>query len=487
MHPDKDIKKLSELKDFFTKDEKVSDTIFDMLKIFQRAPIHHFLKSIKQRGYAAGTLLHVLLLMPFNAVCSIRALYQSELAHMSQAQKDAYYRLKNLQTIDWRKLLYLVAKRYREVVKDKAEQSGVRCLIVDDSFLSKTTRFTEGVSKVFDHVTRRFLWGFKLLLLGYWDGKSFIPLDFSLHREKGNNKKKPWGMTKRQKQQQYSKKSEKGTAGANRKNELDTSKIKQAIKQIRRAVWHGFMTDYVLADSWFFCLELIKCVRKLKKGTINLIAMAKMGKANYEYGGQSYTAKQLKQNLIGKKKRCRKLRATYIECIVSYQGNAVKLFLVRYSGQMNWQVLVSTDLSLSFIRTMEIYSIRWSIEVFFKEAKQHLQLGKSQSQDFDAQIADATIAMIQYTLLATCKRFSDYESFGELFKAQSRQMTALTLAERIWELILALVQQICDVLEINPELLLEKLLQNSDKQDKLERLLARLLTEQNTEEWGKAA
>ena len=36
-----------------------------------------------------------------------------------------------------------------------------------------------------DHVTGRFLFGYKLLVCGYWDGGNFIPIDFSIHRERG--------------------------------------------------------------------------------------------------------------------------------------------------------------------------------------------------------------------------------------------------------------------------------------------------------------
>lgn len=97
-----------------------------------------------------------------------------------------------------------------------------------------------------------------------------------------------------------------------------------------------------------------------------------------------------------KKKRCRGLKATYTEFIAHYQGIKVKIFFIHHAGQLRWRMIVTTDLSLSFIRMMEIYSIRWSIEVFFKEAKQHLQLGKSQSRDFDAQITDIIVSMIQY-------------------------------------------------------------------------------------------
>jgi hypothetical protein len=55
--------------------------------------------------------------------------------------------------------------------------------------------------------------------------------------------------------------------------------------------------------------------------------------------------------------------------------------------------------------------------VFFKEAKQLLNLGGCQSSNFDAQIADTTITMIAYILLAFRFRYDNYESMDALFRA----------------------------------------------------------------------
>ena len=49
---------------------------------------------------------------------------------------------------------------------------------------------------------------------------------------------------------------------------------------------------------------------------------------------------------------------------------------------------------------MELYQIRWSIEVLYRECKQYLRLGKAQNTDFGGQIADATLTMITYTILS---------------------------------------------------------------------------------------
>ena len=60
--------------------------------------------------------------------------------------------------------------------------------------------------------------------------------------------------------------------------------------------------------------------------------------------------------------------------------------------------------------------MRWSIEVFFKEAKSLLGLGKSQARDFASQIASISITVLQYNILGTVKRFKSYETIGGLFQ-----------------------------------------------------------------------
>lgn len=49
-------------------------------------------------------------------------------------------------------------------------------------------------------------------------------------------------------------------------------------------------------------------------------------------------------------------------------------------------MLLTTNQELEFEKAYQIYSVRWSIEVFFAETKKYLNLGGCQSQDFDAQI-----------------------------------------------------------------------------------------------------
>jgi len=75
-----------------------------------------------------------------------------------------------------------------------------------------------------------------------------------------------------------------------------------------------------------------------------------------------------------------------------------------------------------------IIQYNMSIEVFFKEAKQYFGLGKLQSQDFDTQIADISIAIIQYNVFSLAKKIEAYETLGGLFKEIKEQVIEYTIS-----------------------------------------------------------
>jgi IS4 transposase len=76
----------------------------------------------------------------------------------------------------------------------------------------------------------------------------------------------------------------------------------------------------------------------------------------------------------------------------------VKLLLTS-DGHKKWHGFLATDLSLDASQIVGYYSRRWAIEVFFKDAKQMLCLGKEKSKAFDAAVAGYSVMMIRYLLL----------------------------------------------------------------------------------------
>ena len=150
------------------------------------------------------------------------------------------------------------------------------------------------------------------------------------------------------------------------------------------------------------------------------------------------------------------------------------MFFCKTTHRGNWNVLLTTNNDLEFEEAYRIYSIRWTIEVFFKEAKNYLRLGKSQSQDFDAQIADTTIVMIQYNILSLAKRFLEYESLGELFKQAGIETLELTIVEKIWGYLLELLKLIADIFEIDMEQILDKIADDNQSITKIIKMNAAL-------------
>lgn len=171
---------------------------------------------------------------------------------------------------------------------------------------------------------------------------------------------------------------------------------------------------------------------------MHVICAMKKDFRKYTYNGQELNAKKLLKTLQteGKEKRCRKRNTRYFEVTVYYAGidETVKLYFCRFPYQKKWKLFLSTDESLTFLEMLEAYSARWTIEVFFKETKQLLRLGKCQSQDFDAQIAHVTTTYILYTFLAYFRRINDYETLGGLFEEIKDQLVEKNIAERLWAL-----------------------------------------------------
>ena len=278
MPQDKITNKISELQSNFSSDQLKSSTIFQTLRSLKLSAKFAEFNHLKTQGYALNLVLSVLIWMTVHSKKTVNSSL-SELSdngirlgndvYLYCVRSTRYYRLKNSEKICWRRILWYVVQKFLLQTQKNSEKSDTasvkskpRCLILDDTLLEKTGRKIEKIGKVFDHVNKCMVLGFKLLVGLYFDGKSAIPVDFSLVREKGQKAEKPFGMSKKHLRAQLSKKRAKDSEGIFRVKELDISKIELSIQMFLRAVLHGIIVDYVLCDSWFTCLSLLNAVRR---------------------------------------------------------------------------------------------------------------------------------------------------------------------------------------------------------------------------------
>ena len=212
-----------------------------------------------------------------------------------------------------------------------------------------------------------------------------------------------------------------------------------------------------------------------------ILGMCKMGNAKYDLNDKSHDAQYLLVNCkrTMKVKRSRKIKAHYYILDVGYKGMQVRLFFSQYPNQTTWNFLLTDNMQLTFDEAIRIYQIRWGIEVFFKEAKQYLRLGKCQSNDFDAQIADISIIMIAYMMLSLKKRFQAFDTIGGVFREIQHELIEATLSEKLFGLFCELLSNILSRFNIDPDEFIKVMLEDESLNESIVKLLAGNIWDKN--------
>ncbi len=415
--------------------------------------------------YSQLQVLQLLLLFPCFMIKNAFNYSTSSLCSIADCGKDVFYRFLSREDYDWRRILINITTRLWRKTQQGTEREDLApvCLMVDDTDYPKRGIQTEMIGKVFSHVEHKMILGFKGLFLGITDGATQMLMDFCLVGEKG--KKGNYNLRQKQLDARFSKERKEDSHTARRIKEYDESKITLMIEMIKRIISRKIHFDYILADSWFACAEVIKFVtsRHIK---CHYLGMIKIGKTKYHYKRKDYTAKALVA-LFDHPKRgrkfCRCIGCYYVTVDVEFAGRKVRLFFTKRNKNSDWNALITTNTELEFKDAYRIYSMRWSLEVVFKDSKGKLGLGKYQVRNFASQIACTAITAIQYNILATVRRFSSYETIGGLFREVTKNSVELTITERIWGMIIDIVNEIAQCFEIEDEKIFQTLINRSEK------------------------
>ena len=97
-------------------------------------------------------------------------------------------------------------------------------------------------------------------------------------------------------------------------------------------------------------------------------------------------------------------------------------------------------MKLSETKILEVYALRWSIEVYFKEIKQNLGFLKEQSGRYQLAYASVHLAALRYLLLFEAMLRSGQLSYGEIRDRESGRLQILTYAALLWQLFRALIE-----------------------------------------------
>ncbi len=417
-------------------------------------------KIIKKDGYHAAHVLFILVLLPLLKIRSVQSFCRKHLEQFTSSRKDTFYRFKT-RGYRWRTFLYYIMQEIWKALKLSETPIEERCFIIDDSILPKRGRDIENVSFVYDHTVDHSVLGYAVVVLGLFTGKGMYALDFSYK----------YGQKRHPKSSDERIGDPRSISGQMIREAGEYTKLDLALMMLRRAVSQGITAGYVLFDSWYSWPGFINAIRGISKD-LHVICRLKNTKVRYGYIGKEYQLSELYQKV---KHSFRKdtgtgLRIARITVTLPESGeNAVIVFSrdyrepevndakgIRKEKDPKWVAFLSTDTHLHASTIIRKYTRRWSIEVCFKECKQLLELGKDQSNSFNAQVCATTLSFLRYNLLGFLNEIEKYPTMGGLFEHLVEQSAMFTYAHRLWEFFKGLFKRslecIFEVLKIEDDL-----------------------------------
>ena len=289
------------------------------------------------------------------------------------------------------------------------------------------------------------------MVLGIFNGSQFIPVS----QRFCSSKKSPRAKSKAQKYKKIPKieRIAQDSPGALEREQLQMTKLKKAIGQLKEALKKGIKAKTVMFDSWFcFNSFIIQIVEQLELDVI--CQLKNLPRANkYIYKGKNYSLKELfcyfgQIKLRHVKKN--QFKQSQITVCLPNSIVKMKIVFVQNDGSDKWYAFAATNSALSSQKVLEYYSQRWSIEVFFKNCKQYLNYGKEQMSNLDSIIACDALVFMRYiflSYLAFKENVTFYEKFSSLYKSQSTKAFGIELLKFFFNRLQYMVQQIRNLLE----------------------------------------
>jgi len=108
-------------------------------------------------------------------------------------------------------------------------------------------------------------------------------------------------------------------------------------------------------------------------------------------------------------------------------------------GKKDWALFLTTNIRLSMSKMLETYALRWGIEVYFKEAKQHLGFLQEQTTTFASHTASIHLCAIRYLMLVHNKLEDPVSRVGDIRSQIQEQLDSLSFAGRLWQIFRAII------------------------------------------------
>ncbi len=385
-------------------------------------------KITKRCGLSTSRIVYDLVTISFLMFQNVHLFLISQF-EQAVASKSVFYRFIENANYNWSHFIFLLSVRLYKKVKDELKQT--LYFVLDDTTEAVTGKLVEGCSYVFDHKLGKTVIGHQKLVLGMFNGARFVPII----QKYCSGDKKPIAKSKATKYKKVDKSKllSQDSPGAKEREDLPVSKLKKAIKMLKRSQKYFANVHSVLFDSWFsFNSFIITLKTELKLDVI--CQLKNLPRPNqYIFQGKSYSLAQLYAYYAKPKMRTVKKynrKQAVLTITLAKSDVQMKIVFLQNEGSSKWHAFGSTNVKMSAKSILESYSQRWSIEVFFKNCKQYLNYGKEQASILDSKITSDAIVFLRYMLL-TYLSYKDHIDFYATLKRNRKQRKFIAYGLRL--------------------------------------------------------
>lgn len=246
-------------------------------------------------------------------------------------------------------------------------------IVLDDSKAKKRGKYVQAAAKMFDHVSKCFLWGHQFVCITLSYRAVTIPYAIALYR--------PQDYCKRRK--------------------LPFQKLTSIAEElIRDMPDFGVSTVYVLADTYYASKRIIQCARSKGYQFVTVLKSNRRIRVNgrsttvKNFTARHFTHQRKRSVNIGKRRYRTVSQPIYLPGV----GEGM-LVISQVKGRKAALALFSTQVTADAASIVATYRIRWSIEVFFKLSKQYLGLTAYHHRDERAVRSHLQLVLLAYCLL----------------------------------------------------------------------------------------
>jgi SRSO17 transposase len=311
---------------------------------------------------------------------------------------------------------------------------------IDDTLTHKTGKQMEDAEYHFDHSTRKYVLGHNIVSTQYKDRQVSYPLDYRQYYRKPTNKQLQKQYKKLDKQinlfqpKQYLLEKLKLLLDYQRRLQRFKSKIALAMELIQQAEAMGIKATTYLFDSWFLCkliVTLIACYGKdwisvLKSNRNLMIKNKKMPVSDYIKTIPPSCYRQITT-------KAGKCYWVFSKVIQVCSLGKVRLVISYNNHQLNGDpvVFVTNRKDWEPVKILSTYELRWSIDAFYRDAKQHLGLeayqlrtGKGIKRHWYFVFLAYTLLMLNVQQSRLLRRFkANLSTIGESSRALADEVT----------------------------------------------------------------